>query len=150
MRFAAPAEAAGGGTHASDLASRFAPADIGPAIRVVGDLYAEQDLVLHGEISGAVDLPDHALSVAGGARLEGPAFARIVSITGTVVGDITASELVEVLPGAIVEGDITAPRIHLDEEARFRGRIEMKRVDAAVRVARYRLERKAADTKREP
>jgi len=150
MRFPAPAEATRGGARVSDLASRFVPTDIGPAIRVVGDLYAEQDLILHGHVNGAVDLPDHALSVAGGARLEGQTFARIVSIAGTVVGDITASELVEVLPGASVEGDITAPRIHLDEGATFRGRIEMKRVDAAVRVARYRLERKAADPKREP
>jgi len=148
MRFPAPIDVASGSGPSSDVATRFIPTNIGPAIRVVGDLYAEQDLILHGRIDGGVDLPNHALSVAQRARLEGPTFARIVSVSGTIVGDITASELVELLPGAVVEGNITAPRLYVDEAAWFRGRVEMKRVDAAVRVARYRLDRKAAEAKR--
>jgi cytoskeletal protein CcmA (bactofilin family) len=113
---------------------------------VTGDVFAEQDLILAGRVDGSVDLPNHALTVVKGGRLQGPAFARIVSVAGTIVGDVTASELVEVLPGARIRGDITSPRIYLDEEAAFEGKIDMRRADAAVRVARYRLEQRRTAT----
>jgi cytoskeletal protein CcmA (bactofilin family) len=114
------------------------------ALAVKGDVFAEQDLVLAGKVDGSVDLPNHALTVAQGGRLDGPVFARIVSVSGTISGDVTASELVEILPGARVDGDITTPRIYLDEDAFYQGKIDMRRADAAVRVARYRLEQRKA------
>lgn len=118
------------------------PTTISRGVSVTGDVFAEQDVVLAGTIDGSLDLPNHALTVAAGGRLEGPAFARTVSVAGTIRGDVTASELVEILPGARVSGDITAPRVYLDEQARFQGKIDMRRADAAVRVARYRLEQR--------
>jgi len=119
------------------------PTTIGESLKVAGDLYAEQDLVLSGHVAGSIDLPNHALTVQETGRLDGSAFARIVSLAGTMVGDVIASELVEVLPGASLEGNIAAPRVYLDEAATFRGRIDMRRTDAAISVARYRLQRKA-------
>lgn len=124
------------------IPAAYLPTTIGRSLEVTGDLYAEQDLVLHGHVTGGIDLPNHALTVQDTGRVDGNAFARIVTLAGTMVGDITAIELVEVLPGASLEGNIAAPRVYLDEGATFRGRIDMRRTDAAVSVARYRLQRK--------
>jgi cytoskeletal protein CcmA (bactofilin family) len=118
------------------------PTTIARGVLVNGDVFAEQDVVLAGKIDGSLDRPTHALTVSPGGQLEGPAFARIVSVAGTIRGDVTASELVEILPGARVSGDITAPRVYLDEQARFQGKIDMRRADAAVSVARYRLDQR--------
>jgi cytoskeletal protein CcmA (bactofilin family) len=128
----------------SGIPAAYVPTTIGRSLEVSGDLYAEQDLVLHGHVAGCIDLPNHALTVQETGRLDGNAFARIVTLAGTMVGDITATELVEVLAGGSLEGNIAAPRVYLDEGATFRGRIDMRRTDAAVSVARYRLQRKAA------
>jgi cytoskeletal protein CcmA (bactofilin family) len=128
----------------SGIPAAYVPTTIGRSLRVAGDLYAEQDLVLHGQVAGGIDLPNHALTVQQTGRLEGNAFARIVTLSGTMVGDIIATELVEVLGGATLEGNIAAPRVYLDEGATFRGRIDMRRTDAAISVARYRLQRRGA------
>jgi cytoskeletal protein CcmA (bactofilin family) len=127
---------------APGIPAAYLPTTIGRSLKITGDLYAQQDLVLHGQVAGSIDVPDHALTVQQTGRLDGNAFARIVTLAGAMVGDVTASELVEVLPGASLEGNVAAPRVYLDEAATFRGRIDMRRTDAAVRVARYRLQRK--------
>jgi cytoskeletal protein CcmA (bactofilin family) len=121
------------------------PTTLGAAIAVSGDVFTDQDLVLEGNVTGSVSVPNHALTVVEGGRVAGHVFARVVSVHGTVSGGITASELVEVLAHACVDGDITAPRVYLDEDATYRGRIDMRRADAAVRVARYRLRQQGAE-----
>lgn len=133
---------------ASQIPAAYVPTTIGRNLKVTGDLYAEQDLLLHGHVVGSIDLPNHALTVQQTGRIDGNAFARIVTLAGAMVGDITASELVEVLAGASLQGDIVAPRVYLDEAATYRGRIDMRRTDAAVRVAHYRLQRKAGSDAR--
>lgn len=112
---------------------------LGAAVRVVGDVFADQDLLLEGEIRGHVDLPDHALTVAPGARVTGAIFARAVTVAGHVTGEITARVRIQVLKDACVEGDITAPRLVVDEGAWLRGRVDTRRSEAAIRVAQYRL-----------
>jgi cytoskeletal protein CcmA (bactofilin family) len=143
MRLLAPADARASGP-AAGIPAAYLPTTVGRSLTVTGDLYAEQDLVLHGHVVGSLGLPNHALTIENTGRLDGNAFARIVTLSGTMVGDITAIELVEMLPGASLEGNIAAPRVYLDEAATFRGRIDMRRTDAAVSVARYRLQRKGA------
>jgi cytoskeletal protein CcmA (bactofilin family) len=140
-RAGGPAELRGGGGPLPVTPLPHVPTVLGAKLLVAGEVRAEQDLVLMGRVEGSIGVPNHALTIHDGALLRGPAFARIVTVSGTVVGDITASELVEILPGASVTGDVTAPRIYLDEEATLVGRIDMRRADAAVRVARYRLDR---------
>jgi hypothetical protein len=49
---------------------------------------------------------------------------------------------VEFLPSARVSAEVSAPRVVMADGARFGGRIDMKNTEAAVRVARYRLEKK--------
>jgi cytoskeletal protein CcmA (bactofilin family) len=141
MRLLVPPDSRSTGT-ATGIPAAYLPTNIGRSLKVTGDVYAEQDLVLHGHVAGSVDLPNHALTVQETGRLDGSAFARIVTLAGAMIGDVTAVELVEILPGASLEGNIAAPRVYLDEAATFRGRIDMRRTDAAVSVARYRLQRK--------
>ena len=49
-----------------------------------------------------------------------------VGIAGRVVGDVTASDRVEVAPTGSLEGNVAAPRIVISEGAFFKGRVEMK------------------------
>jgi len=49
-----------------------------------------------------------------------------VAIAGTVVGDVTADEKIELEPTARVEGNITAPRILIRDGATFKGQVNMK------------------------
>jgi cytoskeletal protein CcmA (bactofilin family) len=50
---------------------------------------------------------------------------RVVMVEGKVEGNITADEQVILRSSASVQGDITAPRVVLEDGARFRGGVDM-------------------------
>lgn len=107
---------------------------------VRGDVTCHEDLRIDWRLEGSIRLPAHHLIVGPTGRIKADVFARFVTISGQASGTITASELVEIEAGASVEGDIVAPRVALVEGAYFKGRIDPKRSEAAVRVAQYRFD----------
>jgi cytoskeletal protein CcmA (bactofilin family) len=110
---------------------------------VVGDVAAREDLLVEGAVSGTIDMPGFALTIAAGARVDARILARDVTILGHFSGRITATEIIDVREGARVIGEIAAPKVALAEGAEIQARVETKRVDAAVHVARYRMARAA-------
>jgi cytoskeletal protein CcmA (bactofilin family) len=110
---------------------------------VVGDVAATEDLLVEGVVSGTIDMPGFALTIAAGARVDARILARDVTILGHFSGRITATEIIDVREGARVTGEIAAPKVALAEGAEIQARVETKRVDAAVHVARYRMARAA-------
>jgi cytoskeletal protein CcmA (bactofilin family) len=112
------------------------------ACNVRGQLIAQEDLLIEGAIDGEIEAPGHAVAVDAAASVRATVFARDVTIHGKLEGKVTAVEIVDIRDGATVAADIVAPCVLLADGAVFNGRIEMKRADAAVRVARYRMERR--------
>jgi cytoskeletal protein CcmA (bactofilin family) len=110
---------------------------------VVGDVAATEDLLVEGAITGTIDMPGCALTIAAGARVDARILARDVTIMGSFSGRITATEIIDVRAGARVSGEIAAPKVALAEGADIQARVETRRVDAAVHVARYRMTRAA-------
>jgi cytoskeletal protein CcmA (bactofilin family) len=113
------------------------------AFSVVGDVAASEDLLVEGAVSGTIDMPGFALTIAAGARVDARVLARDVTILGEFSGRITATEIIDVREGARVIGEIVAPKVSLAEGAEIQARVETRRVDAAVHVARYRMARAA-------
>ena len=113
------------------------------ALSVVGDVAASEDLLVEGAVSGTIDMPGFALTIAAGARVDARILARDVTILGNFSGRITATEIIDVRDTAKVSGEIAAPKVALAEGAEIQARVETKSVDAAVHVARYRMARSA-------
>jgi cytoskeletal protein CcmA (bactofilin family) len=105
---------------------------------VSGDLAAAQDIVIDGCFDGQIEVPNHHLSIGRSASVRAKIVARSVTILGSLVGNILASEGVEVLAGASVRGHVTTPSITLVDGAQFTGTIDPQRTEAAMHVARYR------------
>lgn len=106
---------------------------------VKGDLSADEDMVIDGAVSGgSIDMPSYALTIGPDATVDARVLARDVTIYGTLRGKVTALEILDIRPGAKVSGDLAAPAVALAEGAQVQGRVETKRVDAAMHVARYR------------
>jgi cytoskeletal protein CcmA (bactofilin family) len=110
---------------------------------VAGDVAASEDMVVEGSVSGTIDMPGFALTIAAGARVDARVLARDVTILGHFSGRITATEIIDVRDGARVTGEIAAPKVALAEGAEIQARVETRKVDAAVHVARYRMARAA-------
>jgi len=96
----------------------------GPKIRFQGELLGDEDVQVEGSLEGRVKISKaFRVGVHGIVRAE--VAAATVAIAGHVVGNVTATERVELLPTATLEGNIRAPRIVIGEGARFMGRIDM-------------------------
>jgi cytoskeletal protein CcmA (bactofilin family) len=112
-------------------------------LSVIGEVAASEDLLVEGVVSGSIDMPGCALTIAAGARVDARILARDVTILGSFSGRITATEIIDVRDGARVSGEVVAPKVALAEGAEIQARVETRRVDAAVHVARYRMARAA-------
>lgn len=100
-------------------------ATIGPSITIKGEVTGDEDLLIEGRIDGSVDLGDHAVTVGSDGRVKADITGRIVTVEGEVEGDLRAEEQIILRRAARVEGDITAPRVVLEDGARFRGLVDM-------------------------
>jgi len=100
-------------------------ATIGGSITIKGEVSGDEDLLIQGHIDGSVDLKKHAVTVGPDGRVKAGIKARVVTVEGTVEGDLEAGEQVILRSGADVEGDISAPSVVLEDGARFRGGIDM-------------------------
>jgi cytoskeletal protein CcmA (bactofilin family) len=126
------------------LSSSLSGTRVPPGVSVIGDVAAEEDLLIDGQLTGTIDMPAHALTIGEGGRVDARIFARDVTVLGTLVGRITATEIVDVRNGAAITGEVAAPSVLVADGALVQGRVDTKRVDAAVHVARYRMARNAS------
>lgn len=100
-------------------------AAIGRSITIRGEVTGDEDLLIEGRVDGSVDLKQHAVTVGSGGQVKAGINGRIVTVEGTVEGDLVAVEQVVLRSSARVVGDITAPRVVLEDGATFRGGVEM-------------------------
>jgi len=112
---------------------------LGRTLVVKGELRSDEHLIIEGRFEGRLSIPEHGLAIGAHASVSAEILARTVTILGSAAGTFTASECIALRPTATVEGLIIAPRVAIDEGALFNGRIDPKRTDAAVAVARHRL-----------
>ncbi len=100
---------------------------IGPTLIFKGELSANEDLVIEGQIQGTIAHQDKNLTVGKHGRVKADIHAQIVEIQGEVDGDIRGEELVKLTSTAVVNGNIHCARICMEDGACFSGTIHMER-----------------------
>ena len=100
-------------------------AAIGRSIRISGDVKGDEDLIILGEVSGTIELQNHSLTVGKEGVVHANVYARSITVDGTTEGDLFASERIAIRATANVRGNLVAPRISLEDGARFKGSVEM-------------------------
>jgi len=111
-------------------------ATIGPSITVQGDVSGNEDLLIEGRVEGSVNLKDQSVTVGQEGRVKADIDGRVVTVEGEVEGDLHAIEQVILRSTAQVQGDITAPRVVLEDGATFRGLVDMGSPAGGERKAR--------------
>jgi cytoskeletal protein CcmA (bactofilin family) len=97
---------------------------IGKNIQIRGKLSGAEDLVVEGRVEGTVALKNH-LTIEQTGVVDADVEVHDLTVHGEIRGDIHADGAVSVSNGAKVLGNIRAPRIILEDGARFKGSIEM-------------------------
>ena len=98
---------------------------IGPTLRFKGELSANEDLIIEGQIEGTIAHQDKNLTVGKEGRVKADIDARNVEIYGMVEGDIHGEDVVKLAKSSEVRGNIRCGRIMMEDGAHFSGNIEM-------------------------
>ena len=119
-------------------------AHIGESISIQGGLSGEEDLVIDGKVDGKVQLPGNHLTIGQSGVVKADVHAKLVSVVGRVHGNVHASERVEIESTGVVEGDVKAPRLVVQEGAVLNGSIEMSSQQAPAAKAAAATESRPA------
>ena len=97
---------------------------VGPGVRIEGKLISTEDLVIDGKVDGSIEVSDHHLSIGPEGAVTANLTAMRITISGSVKGNVTARERVDLHATGLVTGDITAPRCVIAEGAFIAGRVD--------------------------
>jgi len=97
---------------------------LGPTLKFKGELTANEDLLIQGQIEGTIN-HSSSLTVGQEGKLKANVKAEYISVEGKVNGDLAGSKSVVVKEGADVKGNIFSPTVTLREGAKFNGSIDM-------------------------
>ncbi len=113
-------------------------ANIGKSITFKGELTGDEDLEIDGRVEGGIQLPKNQLTIGANGDVKAEINAKSVVVIGHLVGNINATERVAVQAAGVVEGDIRAPSLLIQEGAVVNGAIEMSKVGASTEAGQAR------------
>jgi cytoskeletal protein CcmA (bactofilin family) len=111
---------------------------IGTTVVITGELTSSEDITIQGCVNGHVLVRAAALTIGEHAQLRADVRASRVVVHGQLRGSIVASERIELAPGAMVQGSLSANQVVLEDGTRFNGRIDMGQRTIAARLAQFK------------
>lgn len=100
-------------------------ATIGPTIVINGRISGDEDVVISGQCEGTISLPKHTLTIQPSGHVRADVVANVVQVEGQVEGDVDGVDKVVLTATGRMEGNIKAPRVIVNDGAKFKGSIDM-------------------------
>jgi cytoskeletal protein CcmA (bactofilin family) len=119
------------------------PARIGKSVIIRGEVKGSEDLFVDGRVEGTISLSESRLTIGPNAVLAADVSARDVLVMGQLQGNIVASGRVELRSGCLVTGDLRALRLAIEDNAVFRGKVDL--TQSAAQSATQPAAAKAGD-----
>ena len=107
------------------MATDNGAARIGKSVVIRGEVKGGEDLIIDGRVEGTVTLAESRLTIGPSANVAADLTARDILIQGQVQGNIVASGRLELRAGSVVEGDVRALRLAVEDNAVFRGKVDL-------------------------
>lgn len=111
---------------------------IGKTIHIKGDLMGEEDLLIEGYVDGKVQLRQHNVTVGENGHVKADIYGNTISIEGDVEGNLFGADQLILRKSSKVRGNLTAPRVVLEDGSSFKGTIDMSPKDASEKPAAVR------------
>jgi cytoskeletal protein CcmA (bactofilin family) len=99
------------------MTAENSPARIGKSVVIRGEVKGSEDLIVDGRVEGTVSLSESRLTIGSNAN--------DILILGQVKGNVVATGRVELRAGCQMEGDIRALRLAVEDNAIFRGKVDL-------------------------
>ena len=124
---------------------------IGPSISIKGTLAGEEDLMIQGQVEGKIDLKNNNITVGRNGRIKADIYGKVISIEGEVEGNLFGDEKIVLRQSGVVRGNMTAPRVNLEDGAKFKGSIDMDaRGEGRQRNLKEASTKKSESSREEP
>ena len=98
---------------------------IGQAVTIEGKIVSRQDIRIDGHVKGTLEVGQHEVVLGAGSEVKANVSARSVLVGGTLEGDVTASERIQVQSTGVLLGDVVAPRLVIQDGGLLRGKVEV-------------------------
>jgi cytoskeletal protein CcmA (bactofilin family) len=96
-------------------------------IYIVGNIKAEEDLIINGKVKGNVEIKNHSFFLGPSGRLQGNIHGLNVRIRGQMKGEIKATGRVEITQEAKFSGKIKCKSISVEKGAYFDAYVDLGR-----------------------
>jgi len=100
---------------------------LGQSVILHGDLAGKEDLLIEGQVEGTIKVPDHCVTIGAHGEVRAEIHARQVVVLGSVTGNISAREKIEIRKTGQVVGDLSAAAIAIEGGAFLKGSIDIAR-----------------------
>ena len=97
---------------------------LGPGLRIRGQISGNEPLQIDGRVDGIISLPGCRLTLGQTAHASAEILAGEIVVYGQVDGDLRASERIEIKRDASVSGELTTPRIVIEDGAYLKATIQ--------------------------
>jgi cytoskeletal protein CcmA (bactofilin family) len=98
---------------------------IGQGVTIEGRINSNQDIRIDGHVQGSIEVGEHELVLGPGSEVKANVNARSVLIGGTLNGDVTVTERIQVQTTGVLIGDVIAPRLVIHDGGVLRGKAEV-------------------------
>ena len=102
---------------------------IGPGVKVKGEISGKEDLMVHGQVEGIIDFKKSQVIVSKTGNIKADIYGKIITIGGEVKGSLFGEEKIVLQPSGVVRGNMTAPRVHVEDGAKFKGNVDTESVN---------------------
>jgi len=96
---------------------------LGNTMSIKGELSGSEDMTLYGQMEGSIRLPNHTLTIGPDADIRAEISAKALVIMGTVTGNVTVAEKVDIRSTGTLVGDLVSPRLAIADGGSIRGKV---------------------------
>jgi cytoskeletal protein CcmA (bactofilin family) len=101
-------------------------------VEIKGSIKFQNELVIDGKVEGEITSAG-VLTVGENAEIRGEIKTKSVTVLGKVHGNITVEERCELKGRAVLQGDLKAARLVIEDGATFVGKSEVTPVKGAIK-----------------
>lgn len=101
-------------------------------VEIKGSIKFQNELVIDGKVEGEITSTG-VLTVGENAEIRGEIKTKSVTVFGKVHGNITVDERCELKGRAVLQGDLKAARLAIEDGATFVGKSEVTPVKGAIK-----------------
>jgi len=101
---------------------------IGAAMRIKGEIYAREELMVDGDVEGVME-SESLLTVGPNGKVRANIKAKEVTIFGSVHGNVEVTGKIAIREQGSLIGNIKSSGISIDDGAYFKGSIDITRPD---------------------